>query len=269
MIITCPHCQTRYQVAAEAIGAAGRQVMCANCSLAWTASPVFPTADRAAADDRDADAFASDPDMMFTAEDEDQLDREFERTESAAAADGQRAQQRDEAMARRHKAISRKMPMARMRRVARLLVAALLVLVVTCAFAFRTEIVHAVPSLAGLYGALGLGTNVIGLDFLDVRTLRTTRNGGDVIVITGQIVNVTNRVANVPPVLVSLVNAGGRTLYEWTINPPVGSVLPGDRVSIETQLTGPPADAEAVRLSFVAGTRRGAGATQTPSVEDD
>jgi len=35
MIITCPHCQTKYQVAYEAIGSAGRKVQCAQCRQAW------------------------------------------------------------------------------------------------------------------------------------------------------------------------------------------------------------------------------------------
>ena len=37
MIITCPNCQTKYQVADQAIGATGRKVMCANCHQAWKA----------------------------------------------------------------------------------------------------------------------------------------------------------------------------------------------------------------------------------------
>ena len=36
MIITCPHCQTKYQVTYEAIGSVGRKVQCAHCHKAWT-----------------------------------------------------------------------------------------------------------------------------------------------------------------------------------------------------------------------------------------
>ena len=40
MIITCPHCQTKYQVTYEAIGSAGRKVQCAHCQQAWQQRPL-------------------------------------------------------------------------------------------------------------------------------------------------------------------------------------------------------------------------------------
>src|SRR5690554_5839804 len=42
MIITCPHCQTKYQVTYEAIGSAGRKVQCAHCQRAWKQRPLDP-----------------------------------------------------------------------------------------------------------------------------------------------------------------------------------------------------------------------------------
>ena len=40
-----------------------------------------------------------------------------------------------------------------------------------CGCCFRTEIVRLVPDMAGVYSALGLGVNVVGLEFSDVSTL--------------------------------------------------------------------------------------------------
>lgn len=39
MIITCPHCTTRYRVSAIAFGAAARAVRCSNCGHLWTIPP--------------------------------------------------------------------------------------------------------------------------------------------------------------------------------------------------------------------------------------
>ena len=51
--------------------------------------------------------------------------------------------------------------------------------------AFRTEIVRQFPDLAGFYEALGLGVNVIGLEFGDVTTLATLRDGASVMQVDG------------------------------------------------------------------------------------
>jgi len=42
MIITCPHCQTKYQIAYRAIGATGRKVQCCYCQQAWRERPAKP-----------------------------------------------------------------------------------------------------------------------------------------------------------------------------------------------------------------------------------
>ncbi|MCB1517325.1 MAG: zinc-ribbon domain-containing protein [Hyphomicrobiaceae bacterium] len=39
MIIICPNCNARYELAANAIGNAGRKVQCANCQTSWRAFP--------------------------------------------------------------------------------------------------------------------------------------------------------------------------------------------------------------------------------------
>jgi predicted Zn finger-like uncharacterized protein len=39
MIITCPNCQTRYQIAPESLGESGRTVRCSGCGQRWFAAP--------------------------------------------------------------------------------------------------------------------------------------------------------------------------------------------------------------------------------------
>jgi hypothetical protein len=58
---------------------------------------------------------------------------------------------------------------------------------------------------------------------------------------------------------VSLLNASGTVIYEWTVTPAARNILPGDVLAIDTQLTAPPQGVTNVRLSFVDG-RNGAGA---------
>ena len=40
MIVSCPGCQTRFHVPANALGKAGRKVRCANCGKTWHQMPI-------------------------------------------------------------------------------------------------------------------------------------------------------------------------------------------------------------------------------------
>ena len=103
----------------------------------------------------------------------------------------------------------RTLPLGRFRRVARLAGLLLLALIVGGGVAFRTEIVRQVPDLAGFYQVLGLGVNVIGLEFRNMRTLKALRDGVEVLTVNARIVGVSPRRVIVPPVVVTLLDADG------------------------------------------------------------
>ncbi len=257
-------------MAAEAIGAAGRQVQCATCASAWMATPSFPAGKAPLADpepDADEIAHINDDDTLFDAADEELLDDAFVRADPGTAP-RQRPRRRAgdkpkqparqpapdpgaEALARRKLDIARKLPLARIRRAGRVVLAVCVLAFVAIALLMRTDIVRAVPELDSVYRLVGLGTNVVGLDFTEIETLRTTRDGNAVLVVTARIGNVTPAIAQVPPVLVSLLGEDGAMIYEWSVNPAERSILPGDVIAIDTQLTNPPQGVERVRLRFL------------------
>ena len=297
MIITCPNCQTKYQVAEQAIGSAGRKVMCANCHQSWKAVAT-PHAEPAPAPSKPrivagtdahasrggsaATAVASDPDKLFGTDTEAALDEAFaeeeERMNAApedwpeadADADAQGAADHgtdmpeDEEDALDHSLVSRRtrdlakrqrkhasrLPLARIRRVMRMVSIVTLVTLVGTAYWFRVDIVRAYPDLGGLYETVGLPVNIYGLQFSDVETLRTLKDGDDVTIITADIRSVIDHPVRVPPVLVSILNQAGNPIYEWTARAPIDSISPGDVVEFQTQLTSAPADAAHVRLVF-------------------
>lgn len=277
MIITCPNCRTRYRVASDALSAAGRQVQCATCAETWMATPSFPEPeDRFEDPDPDDDelGFRADDDTLFSEADETVLDAAFadeerqggeaqraEPPEGAPALrprdrgiDGALVRERMDELAKRRNAVIRKLPMARFRRAARVMLALTMVAIIGAGVWFRTDIVRNYPEMNALYRLAGLGTNVIGLDIRDLNTLRTTRDGNPVIVVNAKVSNATARLAHVPNVLVSLLGGDGQVIYEWSVTPSVRNILPGDVLSIDTQLTSPPAGVETVRLSFVEGS---------------
>jgi predicted Zn finger-like uncharacterized protein len=282
MIITCPHCQTKYQVAYEAIGSAGRKVQCAQCRQAWQQPAPVDTAD--------------EPDRMagFSAMSEDALDEILEAEARAALAATETRQvqelakeqarqqaaaakmeaalmrQRQRAFSRRQNAMAAELPLARTRRSLRVLAVLTLGAVLAMLYFGRIQVVERFPDMAGAYAAMGLGVNVVGLDFSEVTTLRTLRDGKEVLLVSAQIVGLMPEPVVVPAVVVTLIDEEGRRIYEWSVTPGVRDLMAGERAGFDTQLTLPPGDARRVRLSFAGEQGMAVGAavqSQTTSVE--
>jgi hypothetical protein len=140
--------------------------------------------------------------------------------------------------------------MARVRRTARLAAFVLLVSILVLGFALRTDLVTWFPSLAGLYAAMGLPVNVVGLEFENSKTLTSYRGGKPVMLITSRIRSVSSQTVLVPPVLVSLLDGAGGTVYEWTVTPKATEMAPGEIFEFSTEVSAPPQGAVTVRLSF-------------------
>lgn len=282
VVIACPNCGTRYQVPYATIGAAGREVQCAQCTQPWHAAAEAPPAPPVAADD----------DRLFAALDETALDAAFEAEAQAAlpppapaasddaaaserrlaelkatlaprpppegAVDAAQQNRRRRAFDHRQRRMSRHMPRARVRRAARFTVLLLIVATLLALFGLRTELVRAFPALAAPYAAIGLPVNVVGLTFETPKLLTSFRDGKPLMMITARIRSVANRTVPVPPVQVSLVDAGGAAIYEWIVTPRIGEMEPGEIMEFSTEVSAPPAGAATVRLSFT--TPRGPGA---------
>lgn len=289
VVIVCPHCATRYQVPAETVGSKGRQVQCAHCGRTWQAfaekmiepvapKPVPPTVIKGGA--------GKDPDQMFDAAAEAELDAEFEAEEKAVAETVEPAaeqvrsieeikaaiapkapepvstqkppdpvadKKRQKAFTQRQDMLTRQLPLARVRRMLRITGLVALALIIGVGFSFRTDVVRMFPDLAGTYEALGLGVNVVGLEFRDVKTLLALRRGADVMQVDARIYSVAPGKVDVPPVVVTLLNDENLPLYEWSVAPSVPSLGPGEVVDFSTQVTDPPEGATRVRLTFGSG----------------
>lgn len=260
MIITCPHCQTKYQVAYQAIGSAGRKVQCAQCQQAWKQSPT------------EADVYPDAAVQQAIAElTEDVLDEALQSEEKAVAAElAERAAQneqgdagkidpavirrRQRAFFRRQNAMIAGLPFAKLRRMARVGGVLALAGLIGGAYVGRVPLVQHYPDLAGVYETFGLKVNVVGLDFSKATTLRTLHDGKEVLVVSAQIIGLTKTPTAVPPVIVTLLEDDGQAVFEWRAVPKVGDLMLGERADFETQLVMPPVDASRVRLSFSGGS---------------
>lgn len=158
---------------------------------------------------------------------------------------------------RRQAALSRTLPLARFRRVARVGLVSLLFALLVGGIGFRTELVKRFPSLAGVYEAVGLGVNVVGLEFRDVRTHVTMRAGSTMMQVDARIYSVAAQPVAVPPVVITLIDAEGVPLYEWSVTPATTQLKPGEVVNFSTELAAPPKAATGVRLTFNDGSGPG------------
>jgi hypothetical protein len=154
------------------------------------------------------------------------------------------------ALARREKRLMAGMPEARLRRATRLALAAVFVALIAALGFLRAPIVSAFPSLAALYGAVGLPVNLVGLEFDRLHTLKSLSGGAERLVIRADIVSVGHGPVPLPPVIVALTNARGAVIPDGRAPAPARRLAPGASVAFETELPLPPAAATGVRLSF-------------------
>ena len=84
-------------------------------------------------------------------------------------------------------------------------------------------------------------------------TIVTLREGSRSLRVDARIFSVAPRRVAVPRVLVTLLDAAGHSLYEWSVPPEIGELEPGEVVDFTAQLTSPPAGAQSVRLTFMDG----------------
>lgn len=174
---------------------------------------------------------------------------------------------REKAFTRRQEALTRQLPMARIRRTARIAGVGLLALMLVGGVVLRTDLVRLFPDLAGAYEAIGLGVNVVGLEFRDVKTLLARQNGAETLQVDARIFSVAPGKVGVPSVLVTLLSEADAPVYQWTVAPKNSSMQPGEIMEFSSQLTMPPAGASRIRLSFTHGGARGertAGAAAAP-----
>ncbi len=256
MLIICPNCQARYEVASQTIGNNGRKVQCASCHKNWKAV---------------AEAEPSEADKIFSAEDEQALDADFYKEEQAqskktgamdkvrggAGADQDAQQELTKqaekrlAMKKRQHLLIRSLPRARMQRLVVMVTSVLLMVFFGGGLVLRERIVMALPDLAGIYSAVGLSVNVVGLEFREVNTVKSLRDGSVVMSVSAMLENVSGGQVSVPPILVSLLDEHGSVLYEWSVTSQVVAMGYGEWVEFETELISPPEGAVGIRLSFV------------------
>ena len=120
------------------------------------------------------------------------------------------------------------------------------------AIAARAAIVAAVPATGGLYAAIGLPVNPVGLAIADVSARLGAGGDKSLLAVEGALVNLRGKETAAPNLRIALRAADGRELYVWTTRPPKDRLAAGERVPFVARLAAPPPGVVDALVKFVA-----------------
>eukprot|EP01042_Synura_sphagnicola_P029809 gene29809-38425_t len=178
MILSCPHCATRYTLSDAQIGPRGRTVRCTACKTTWHAERPEVPIDLTLSDPRKTEKRVED----------------LQKVKAPLLPAKYRAILEDK---KRLKAIAAQgMVWSGM--------AATLAVALTLAFTLRVDIVRTFPRIAGAYAMVGLKTNGTYLQFGNQTAAVAFKGGRFVVNVTTQLTNTSDKPEAVPPVRVHL-----------------------------------------------------------------
>jgi predicted Zn finger-like uncharacterized protein len=126
-----------------------------------------------------------------------------------------------------------------------------LIIVDAIVVGWRSDLVRAMPQTASFYAWLGLPVNLRGLDFDALATSTEQHEGVPILVVEGNIVNDSRKLADVPRLRFAVLNAARQEIYSWTAVAPRPMLAPGEATGFRTRLASPPPDAHNVLVRFV------------------
>lgn len=262
MILTCPSCEARFNIKPEALLPSGRSVRCSKCAHTWKELPPEDMPKRVIEEEPTPmvpvpDTFDSDPDYEDVREeaDDDPDDVEVPSLESIEEA----ASNEDEfelpaftprtRSRRQQREAKSKGPMLMWGAIV-----AVLAIVFGGGFFGRAAIIDVWPPASMIYGMVGLAPGPgFGLELRNVAPKQKVEGDTAVLVISGEVVNISSRLRNVPTLQGSLLDAGQNEIHSWTFSMAPEELAPGESGTFSTRVPNPPEGARGLEVTFVDG----------------
>jgi predicted Zn finger-like uncharacterized protein len=115
---------------------------------------------------------------------------------------------------------------------------------------WRADVVRLLPQTASFYSTIGLGVNLRGLVFDNIKTSREIHEGVPVMVVEGEILSVSRKTVEVPRLRFGVRNGLGAEIYHWTAMPGRTTATPGERVTFRSRLASPPTEVHDITVRF-------------------
>jgi len=236
MILTCPSCQSRYLVPANAVPAQGREVRCKKCSHEWWQYP-------------EIEEIGEEPVVIPPSIPEEDLDPIPESVRPIPQGSGLPAFMSDNIQDATGAAEPRNFYI-------REILAAFFVFIVIAGllFGLRVVLIKVWPPIVGLYKMAGVMPSLPGEGLIIDRVeavAQKNEKGVYTLNVKGTIVNLKNEEISIPTVKASLVRPGGAILQSWLVEVPAEKVKPYGEVEFTTSFAQVASDTKDVTLAFV------------------
>ena len=224
MIVSCPSCNTRYDLGEHGRSTSALTITCRACSHSWKEHPIIDVVElptRAVS-------------RIINLDDEPELDVQ-RLVEAARSAHEEFADQRK----------------MRLRKTFGWVGLGLTVALPLLLLALMPEtVVAAAPASITAYNKLGYSINIYGLEIRHIEQQHSMINGAQVLMIKGEISNLTNEIRKIPWLRFGLNDPTSTELYSWTLDTASRPLRPGETTSFVTRVAAPPELAKNLQIRF-------------------
>jgi predicted Zn finger-like uncharacterized protein len=262
MILICPNCSARFMIDGHALGPGGRTVRCGACAHSWLQLPESSDASP------HEPSFESQPPAAMaeaplapapSAEDEGAARPETE-VEKKRRRWRQRADASEAARAAEPAVPAEAFEAPPRRRgLGRVLVWFLFVFIVAAillgGYRYRQDIVGLWPPATKLYQVLGISVDPPSGYWLrvpqdSIKFRRESEGGIPILVVSGEILNQSDKPQRVAPMRILLLDKENRVLRTERVKIDDRTLDPGKRLPFQTSIPNSPPEAAAVRITF-------------------
>lgn len=253
MILTCPSCEARFNVEPDALLPNGRTVRCGKCAHTWKEMPPDDVPKRIEA----VEPSASDVPEPGDAGGDIGVPG-FEGVGGEAPGGGGLDVQAGERLAPEYRTPEYPAPRhrggGRGSAIGWTAVVAVVAAILGGGFAARDTIIDAWPPASMLYEKVGLAPDPgFGLELRTEEPVQKRDGDTKVLVIRGEIVNVSSRPRLVPMLQGSLLDADRNDIHSWTFSTALGELAPGDARPFDARVPNPPEGTRSVLVTFTGG----------------